>query len=345
MYDHLLRVGVVPLNAGGEAGPDSSVVRELVEKSFATQSTDGKGLMAVAPRLAIENALLILERGIVRTHEACVRALVSMPALQEVFERSPGRASGVDHPVRVVGREESSRLVTSVLETARREVLTFQTVPNAEHPLWTAVGLDRPAQRDRDGTLTERLRRRGVRVRCIFAQEFLDSPHSRAAVERHHSVGLEIRAIRTLPATMLLVDSRTALLPLDAGGTSGTVMFRNGTTTDVLRSAFELHWDRSVPLITPNGADLDVPSETQLVILRLLAAGMKDESIARHLQVSLRTVRRNITSLCEKVGAPTRFTLAAIAAERGWISGPRTSSQDGTWPGIAKGQNRREGLR
>ncbi|MEH1127377.1 helix-turn-helix transcriptional regulator [Micromonospora sp. CPCC 206061] len=267
--------------------------------------------------------------------------------MQETYERSPGRASGTDHRVRILGHGESSQLLLSVLETARREVLTFQTVPNHDHPLWTGVsGTDLPAWREPNGTVTERLRQRDVRMRSILAKEFFDSPHSRAAVERYRKQGLEVRAIHALPATMVLVDSHTALLPLDTGGATGAVMFRSGATTDVLRSAFELHWERSVPLLAGDGADLDTPSETQLVILQLLAAGMKDESIARYLRVSLRTVRRNITSLCEKVGAPTRFTLATIAAERGWISRQKSATSVQPGPGTATGsRDTKEGPR
>jgi DNA-binding CsgD family transcriptional regulator len=116
------------------------------------------------------------------------------------------------------------------------------------------------------------------------------------------------------------------MVPLDTEGATGAVLFRHGAATDLLQAAFELHWGRSVPLVAGSAAGNGVPSDMQLLILRLLAAGMKDESIARHLGVSLRTVRRNLTTLCEAVGAPTRFTLATFAAERGWIAASATTT-------------------
>lgn len=321
LYRRLLRVGVVHVDGAGEL-PADSAVRELVDKHFASWATDGTGLVAVPPWLAIESALLALERGVVRAHEACVRALAVMPTLQEAYERSPGCQSD-DQRVRIIDEQQAAHLSVDLLETARQEVLAFQIILTPDHPLWTtAVVGPEVAVLGPDVTVVERLCSRGVRVRCIFAKEFLDSPQARDAVERYARQGLEIRAIHALPTTMIMVDARVALVPLDAGRTTGAVMFRQGAATDLLQAAFELHWSRSVPLVADADCHGDAPSETQMLVLRLLAAGMKDESIARHLQVSLRTVRRNITTLGDKMGAPTRFALAAVAAQRGWIAAP-----------------------
>src|SRR5262249_31010903 len=151
-------------------------------------------------------------------------------------------------------------------------------------------------------------------------KEFLDSPQAHDAVERYARQGMEVRVIHALPTTMIIVDGREALIPLDNTPTTGAVTFRHGAAMELLQAAFELLWSRSVPLATENAATDDGPTPIQTLILRLLAAGMKDESIARHLGVSIRTVRRNLTTLAEQVGAPTRFALATVAAERGWIA-------------------------
>jgi DNA-binding NarL/FixJ family response regulator len=42
-------------------------------------------------------------------------------------------------------------------------------------------------------------------------------------------------------------------------------------------------------------------------IITLLAAGVKDEAIARQLGVSPHTVRRRIAALCKRLGVTTRF--------------------------------------
>ncbi len=51
----------------------------------------------------------------------------------------------------------------------------------------------------------------------------------------------------------------------------------------------------------------------------MLAQGHKDEACARNLDVSVRTVRRMVADLTERVGAGSRFELAILAARGGWI--------------------------
>lgn len=46
---------------------------------------------------------------------------------------------------------------------------------------------------------------------------------------------------------------------------------------------------------------------------------MKDEAIARHLGVSLRTLRRRVSDLQERLGAASRIQLGVRAAQRGWV--------------------------
>jgi DNA-binding NarL/FixJ family response regulator len=55
------------------------------------------------------------------------------------------------------------------------------------------------------------------------------------------------------------------------------------------------------------------------VVLELLQLGMKDETIARQLGVSLRTVRRRIAALMDDLGVDTRFQAGLEAARRGLI--------------------------
>ncbi|MFJ3163550.1 helix-turn-helix domain-containing protein [Streptomyces kanasensis] len=57
----------------------------------------------------------------------------------------------------------------------------------------------------------------------------------------------------------------------------------------------------------------------QRELLRLLAAGLKDEAIARRLGVHVHTARRRISRLLEALDARTRFQAGARATARGWL--------------------------
>jgi DNA-binding NarL/FixJ family response regulator len=59
------------------------------------------------------------------------------------------------------------------------------------------------------------------------------------------------------------------------------------------------------------------PGERELLLP--LAKGMTDEAAAKRLGVSLRTVRRQMAALMERLGASSRFEAGLKAAQRGWL--------------------------
>jgi DNA-binding NarL/FixJ family response regulator len=54
-------------------------------------------------------------------------------------------------------------------------------------------------------------------------------------------------------------------------------------------------------------------------VLRLAAQGMCDDSIARQLGVSVRTVRARFADAMSELGAQSRFHAGVEAARRGWL--------------------------
>jgi hypothetical protein len=100
---------------------------------------------------------------------------------------------------------------------------------------------------------------------------------------------------------------------------------------------FELLWQVATPLpVGPHAARV-LPAEGEPddgPLLALLAAGLKDEAIARQLGVSLRTVQRRISTVMRGLGARTRFQAGVALRDRRECAGRRQS---------AKGQARRIG--
>jgi DNA-binding NarL/FixJ family response regulator len=66
----------------------------------------------------------------------------------------------------------------------------------------------------------------------------------------------------------------------------------------------------------------DSGADSDLRLIRLLGLGLKDESIARYLGCSLRTVRRRVSHLMEVHGAQTRFQLGVAAAGQDLVAVP-----------------------
>ncbi|AXE28190.1 LuxR family transcriptional regulator (plasmid) [Streptomyces globosus] len=112
-----------------------------------------------------------------------------------------------------------------------------------------------------------------------------------------------------------------AVVPIDpANSRLGALCTRAPGIVASLITLFEQTWNAAVPL----GADRPRPSDTQptaaeLELLRLLASGMTDEAAAKRLGVSLRTVRRQMAALMERLHATSRFEAGLKAAQQGWL--------------------------
>ncbi|WP_045875299.1 LuxR C-terminal-related transcriptional regulator [Pseudofrankia sp. DC12] len=68
-----------------------------------------------------------------------------------------------------------------------------------------------------------------------------------------------------------------------------------------------------------DGATEQALSAAELLLLALLADGLKDEAVARALGVSVRTVRRMVAELMHRLDARSRFQAALLAQRKGWL--------------------------
>ncbi|MCK2242869.1 MULTISPECIES: response regulator transcription factor [unclassified Crossiella] len=72
----------------------------------------------------------------------------------------------------------------------------------------------------------------------------------------------------------------------------------------------------------PRPAELteDLLDAQARALLSLMRSGCTDESIARQLGISPRTVLRRIRTLMDRAGCTTRFQLGCHAQRRGWLT-------------------------
>jgi DNA-binding NarL/FixJ family response regulator len=116
----------------------------------------------------------------------------------------------------------------------------------------------------------------------------------------------------------LVIDNSIAVLPADTANGSVAVLRLNSVVTTA-SELFERVWPDAVPL-----ADCDAAVDTSLSgrekeMLRLLALGATDEVAAAQLGISVRTVRRMVAQLMNRLGARSRFQAGVKAADRGWL--------------------------
>ncbi|OKK06479.1 hypothetical protein AMK26_10715 [Streptomyces sp. CB03234] len=201
----------------------------------------------------------------------------------------------------VTGRRAIAERVDRLLAAAEREV----------------VILDRPPFTSPDvGALLAR----GVEVRAVLDRAGLTDPARTRALSCLAGRGLRVRVAGDVPAKLLAVDRRVTLLPpTDAAGPrASALVVGDGLLCGALVPLFETVWERATPLGAEDDGTGALPGP-QRELLGLLAAGLKDEAIARRLGVHVHTARRRISRLLESLGARTRFQAGARASSRGWL--------------------------
>ena len=176
----------------------------------------------------------------------------------------------------------------------------------------TAHDGDRPLSEPNTGALI------GVRRRSICTKEAIEHEETAELIARAIADGEEYRLTAEDPPTDLLIADDVALVCLDATGQAGGVLVRAPHMVSMLADYFELLWAKAVPLGGDDGDEGPLPG-VQRQILRLAAQGFKDESIARVLGLSSRSVRRHMEKLSSRAGASNRLTLGIAAAQLGWI--------------------------
>ena len=127
-----------------------------------------------------------------------------------------------------------------------------------------------------------------------------------------------MRLLPSLPIRLIIVDRKVAAVPIDPqDATVGALILHDIGTVSAMVALFEAYWRDGRPIPGDNPTDEYSPMDK--TILRLLASGAKDEAVARQLGVSVRTVRRAIATLMERLNADSRFALGIHAAARGLL--------------------------
>jgi predicted transcriptional regulator len=305
LYHALLKRGRLTLadltRVGGHSpGVTRRAVDALVSRALVTRSAHKSPLLQAArPDWAVEGLILRKQR-----------------ELEEL--RGWANEAAVQHRDSLV--QDSASDIIEIIEgrdAIHQKDMTLQSQAKSE-----VLILDRPPYRSTGPVLNpqelERLAA-GVAYRCIYHQPELLDPERLEWINTFVSAGEQARSLPEVPIKMVVVDRSLALLPLQKAPEtlSAVICIHESSLLSALIEMFELLWDRSVPL----GPRLDNAKDyaEERALSQLLAAGMKDAAIARHLGVTTRTVSRRLEKLLELFGASTRFQAGLQAAKRGWI--------------------------
>jgi predicted transcriptional regulator len=250
---------------------------------------------AISPDVAVEALLR-------RREEELLRTRGRVGELMRAYRRAQRPLA--DDLVEVVpGRSAVTERWRQLQDGARQRVLIFDKPPYLA-----------PADTSLERTLLDR----GVRVRAVYEAGSVGAPGRLAEIRGVVSAGEEARVLPELPCKLAVVDDRWAMLPI-AGGAElqGAVLVRASSLLDALIGMFEAYWNRAVRV--PGARAEELAPDRRAEMLTLLSAGYTDDSIARQLGVSPRTVQRWVRELMDALGARTRFQAGIQASRAGWL--------------------------
>lgn len=292
--------------------PESDVrtaLDDLADLVLVRASRDDPGrLRAVSPEVGLADLVRHQEADLAarQAQVAAARATVARLVADRADSLVPGSAEGE----RLLGLDAIQQCLESMGRAASRECLGVH--PGAAQRL-EDLAAGRPL--DREAMI------RGVAFRTLYQ----DSVRNDSATTTHANWllehGGEVRTAPIVPQRLVIVDREQALVPLDPADTrKGALHVTERGIVAMLVDLFERAWDTAVPFGAAHERDPESGLlDTERELLRLLGSGMIDEAAGHRLGVSLRTVRRMMSSIMERLDATSRFEAGLKAARRGWL--------------------------
>ncbi|MGW7313832.1 LuxR C-terminal-related transcriptional regulator [Streptomyces sp. NPDC054854] len=273
------------------------------------QHIDDQTYIALSPQAAADSLLAGDERELEQRRREITSRREELAALTPDYLDARHLRSTSDNVEILEGVETVRAMLTDLAALSRRSVDSMVTGgAQSERALDAALPLDR------------KLLERGIALRSLFVGPARSHPPTLRYLRAIQKLGAHVRISPLLPTRMLIYDGETAVIPLDPNHTSqGAVLIRSQTILSLLTHLFDLHWEQARPLGTAP-AEGDELTGLERTVLRMMAAGNLDEVISKHIGVSVRTTRRIISDLTNRLEATSRFQAGVEAVHRGWIS-------------------------
>ncbi|HEY3530678.1 MAG TPA: helix-turn-helix domain-containing protein [Nocardioides sp.] len=216
----------------------------------------------------------------------------------------------------LVGRAAIAARFEQLLVGTREELLVLDRPPYVSNP-------------QRSDQSVRRLLRDEVVVRGIYAPEALDLPGALEEAQDASRAGERSRVHADLPMKLAISDGRLAILPIGIEETiDAALCIRPSALMDALVRLFELLWAQATPIVAPTVGR----GVTDRELAALLAAGAKDDVVARHLGTSTRTLSRRVSQLMDHLHVRTRFQAGVQAVRLGWLD--TSADQEGADDGL-----------
>jgi sugar-specific transcriptional regulator TrmB/DNA-binding CsgD family transcriptional regulator len=291
---------------GAPAQRVRAAIDGLASAQLVRSSASPSGVAATDPRLAIARHVARAENDL--AHQAA--------KLAELRARADGLADDYLFGRTATASAPGAEIVADLDDVRRRIYLASEAVTDMQRSLIRAPS----AEGLEDGRGVDLAQAgRGLELRTIIGTNDLTDPHVYAHLQEQHMRGERVRALATVPTQMLIMDSTLVVLAVDPQRPRrGALFIREPGILGLLIYLFDHLWSEADPVFGDDEGS-GAPSGRIARVLELMAAGVKDERIARTLGVGARTVRRDIAELKESLGASSRTEAVAAAVRQGWL--------------------------
>jgi DNA-binding CsgD family transcriptional regulator len=272
--------------------------------------TDRHRLVAAEPRIGIER---LIERHVERLNAEIRNVLAARDAIGSfVADQKRGEEATPALDIeRVEGLDEVRRRIDDLAFFSYRETLCLHPGgPLSRRAIETALPLD------------ARSLRRGLGLRSVYHPSALDDPVMASYLRDIAILGAQVRFTEDTMDRMIVFDRSVAVVPIRPKDSArGALLVREPGLVSQLVTYFDSVWQAATDLDARTGQDAETARLTGLErqVLTALATSDKDEIAARGLNVSVRTYRRYVADLMNRLGAVNRFQAALRAKEENWI--------------------------
>lgn len=270
--------------------------------------TDSSILRPVSLDVGVQILLARREEEVRRVQEEFAAGRAAALEILETQARTAGGGYGYEELPSIERiQDRLERLTHSCTE----RLLSFH--PGGAQPL---------AQLEASKPLDAALLGRGVEMRTLYQDSVRNDQDTLRYAQWLTDSGGQVRTTAVLPIRMVLFDRTAALLPVDPDNTAaGAVQVSGACVITALTALHEAVWERAAPFGTAADRERDEEGLTgqERQMLKLLARGMTDEAAAKQLSIGVRTARRMMSSLMQRLGARSRFEAGVLAERHGWL--------------------------
>lgn len=282
---------------------------ELADLALLRPSWDQPGaLRPVSPQVGLAALLSRAESEVAERQRQIENTRAAIAAIAVEHHATREHDEVVSH----TGLDEVRARLEELAQAAQTECVSF-----------TPGAAQRPDTHQAGKSANQVALERGVTLRSVYQDSFRNDPATLSYVRWLSDLGAQTRSVPTLPMMMVIVDRKIALIPVDPSDSGkGALEIQAPGLVAAVHSLFEQIWAVATPFGAPDPVDANGLNPQELQLIKILAAGYTDEVAGRRLNLSLRTVRRMMAQIMERLGAQSRFQAGVQAMAEGWLNQP-----------------------